>query len=161
MDSREDSVENTVALFQLAADLAGQGSAAVAIGSALFQGGKKEFLAYVSASAILAGASESQLRALKVYGNQLEKDIQALEDAKSQLDAFPSNPGVLGDAEQAGSLFLCDVDRAPRTVDQPAPACSFLLRQSHDLQPPPGSRSRNDAVQRIFGLEVSGGGDFT
>ncbi len=57
----------------------------MAIGSAIFQGGKNEFDAYMTASAVLAGASESQLTALKVYGNQLQKDIQALQDAKSQL----------------------------------------------------------------------------
>jgi hypothetical protein len=87
MDSSEDSVENTGALFQLAADLAGQGSAAAAVGSALFQGAKNEFEAYLIASAVgsLASISESQIKALKVYGNQLEKDVQALEHAKSQV----------------------------------------------------------------------------
>ncbi len=84
MDSIEDSVENTGALFQLVAALAGQGSVALDIESALFQGDEDELLGYLTASAVLAGPSESQLKALKVYGNQLVKDVLALEDAKTR-----------------------------------------------------------------------------
>jgi len=103
MDSSEDSVENTAALFQLAADLAGQGRAAVVMGSALFQGAKNEFLAYMTVSAVLAGASESQLEALKVYGNELEKDLQALEQGEGQLGACGKHIDPVHGNSQSGT----------------------------------------------------------
>ncbi len=89
LTNSKESVDAAGAAFQIVADLAGKGDAAAAIGTALFKGGKNWWDAYMTSLAVgpLAKASESELKALQVYGARLEGHVDALQDAESQLEA--------------------------------------------------------------------------
>jgi hypothetical protein len=105
--SSHEAVEGTAAFFQLATDLAGKGEFAAALGTALFQGGKDEFDAYMIASSVqsLSSGAESQLIALKVLSNKIQRDVQALQAGRAELDACkspkkPSGIWLRNDGEQ-------------------------------------------------------------
>jgi hypothetical protein len=89
MGASDESTESAAAFLQLVADLAGKGDFAAQLGTALFQGSKNLFDAYLISSAVgpAATTAQSQLEALKVLSALLERDVQALQKAKGQLDA--------------------------------------------------------------------------
>ncbi len=113
--------------FQLAADLAGQGQVAIAIGRALFHGGSDLWEAYIISLSVTAMSSsnESQLNALRVLAGQLKRHVQALQAAKAKLQAcgeqstsqnatFPTDIGACVTAHKACSLgtYYCAAGRA-------------------------------------------------
>lgn len=85
MGASDETVDSAAAFFQLVADLAGKGSFAVQLSTALFQGGKNLLDAYLISTAVgpLAQAAESQLNALKILSANLQKDVQSLQSLKS------------------------------------------------------------------------------
>jgi hypothetical protein len=136
MGASDETVGSAAAFFQLVADLAGKGDFAVQLGSALFQGAKNEFDAYFISSAVssLKSASESQLNALKALGANLQRDVQALQNAKAKLDTCINRPPA--------SLT--------NTADSPCmnPAALVALRTCDNIAFTMGDRQRNLAAIR-------------
>jgi hypothetical protein len=81
------------AAFQLLADCAGRYQLAVAIGNAIFAGGRDIVDGLILSFGIdsLATASELQLNALKVLTANLQQHVQALQSAKARLGGCSTN----------------------------------------------------------------------
>ena len=79
----------------------------------------------------LGAGSRTGLRAL--VSAEIRQQFQ-LQCVWLKLAGFPSNPSVLGDAQQAGGLFLCDWEVSPfaglsDTTYPPPPLLALLVRQ--------------------------------